>query len=176
MLKLFWECLTVWSVPPTSLQGAQAIIVHAAGENSPTDPGDVNRYNAEIVRNLYQRFKIPVIVQGEIAPCLKDIPLFAVSHLQAEVTPNYLESEDIVLWHKEECDRIGATKVILVSYGNHYWRAMKATEKVGLIVLVPEGIAYVHDSRNSQWWAKYETPNRFYEVAQRFRYLKKGWI
>ena len=79
---LIWECLTVWTVPPTSLRGAQAILSHAAGENSPGDPGSVNEFLAGKIRELYHELKVPVIIQGELKPCLSDIPLTAVSPRQ----------------------------------------------------------------------------------------------
>ena len=176
MLKHLWKCLTVWYIPATSLDGAQAILAHAADENSPTDPGDVNRYNAEIIKNLYRRLHIPVIIQGELKPCLTDIPLTAVSPRQAETAPNYLSSYDIALWQKAECDKLGAKKVVLISYYPHYWRAVKTTEKVGLTVLVPPGLEEIYDQNNSQWWAKYKWVNRLYELLARLHSTLKGWI
>lgn len=89
MLKRLWECLTVWSVPPTSLRGAQAILVHAAGENSPDDPEIVNEYNAELVRELYLELKIPVIAQGELRLYLNDIPGTIFSPRQAETAGRF---------------------------------------------------------------------------------------
>ena len=176
MLKILCECLTVWSVPPTSLQGAQVILAHAAGENSPNDPGIVNKYNAELIRKLYQELKIPVIAQGELKLCLSDIPDAVFSPRQAETAPNYMNTYDIALWQKAECDKLGVTRVVLISYYPHYWRAVKATEKVGLTVLVPSGLREIFDPNNSQVWARYKWVNRLYEflVARPFSLLK-GW-
>ena len=80
MLKILCECLTVWSVPPTSLQGAQVILAHAAGENSPNDPGIVNKYNAELIRKLYQELKIPVIAQGSSSCVSPTFPMRCSAH------------------------------------------------------------------------------------------------
>ena len=102
LLKRLWECLTVWSVTPTSLQGAQAILSHAAGENTPSDPGVVNEYNAELIRKLYQELKVPVIAQGELKLCLSGIPGVIFSPRQAETAPNYMNTYDIAIWHKAE--------------------------------------------------------------------------
>ena len=177
MLKRLWECLTVWFVPPTSLQGAQAILAHASGENSPSDPGLVNEFLAGKIRELYHQLQVPVIIQGELWPCLSDIPLTAVSPRQAEVAPNYLNTFDIALWEKAECDKLGAQRVVLVSYYPHYWRAVKATKKVGLTVLVPSGLKEIFDHKNSQVWARYKWVNRLYELFVARPYsLWKGWI
>ena len=177
MLKLLWECLTVWSVPPTSLRGAQAILAHAAGENSPTDPGLVNEFLANKIREIYHQLRVPVIIQGELKPCLSDIPLTAISPRQAETAPNYMNTYDIALWQKTECDKLGANRVVLVSYYPHYWRAVKATEKVGLTVLVPSGLREIFDPNNSQVWARYKWVNRLYELFVARPYsLLKGWV
>ncbi len=176
MLKRLWECLTVWSVPPTSLQEAQAILAHAAGETGSSDPGLVNKYLAELIRKLYHELKIPVIIQGELKFCLSDIPLAAVSPRQAETAPNYMNTYDIALWQKAECDKLGAKKVVLVSYYPHYWRAVKATEKVGLTVLIPPGLKEMYDPNNSQKWARYKWANRLYELLARPYSLLKGWV
>lgn len=177
MLKLLWECLTVWSVPPTSLRGAQAILSHSAGENNPSDPGLVNEFLAGKIRELYRQLKVPVIIQGELRPCLSDIPLTAVSPRQAETAPNYMNTYDIALWQKAECDKLGAKSVVLVSYYPHYWRAVKATEKVGLTVLVPAGLKEIFDPNNSQVWARYKWANRLYELLVARPYsLLKGWV
>ena len=177
MLKRLWECLTVWSVPPTSLKGAQAILAHAAGENSPNDPGIVNEYNAELIRELHQKLKIPIIAQGELRLYLNDIPETMFSPRQAETAPNYMNTYDIAVWQKAECDKLGVKRVVLVSYYPHYWRAMKATEKVGLTVLVPQGLIELYDPNNSQVWARYKWVNRLYELLVARPYsLLKGWV
>ena len=176
MLKRLWECLTVWSVPPTSLRGAQAILVHAAGENSPNDPGIVNKYNAELIRKLYQELKIPVIAQGELKLYLNDIPGAVFSPRQAETAPNYMNTYDIALWQKAECEKLGVQRVVLVSYYPHYWRAVKATQKVGLVVLVPSGLREIYDPNNSQKWARYKWINRPYELLARMESLRQGWL
>ena len=177
MLKRLWECVIVWSVPPTSLQGAQAILSHAAGENSSSDPGLVNEFLAGLIRQLYQELKVPVIIQGELKSCLSDVPLTAVSPRQEETTPNYINTFDIALWQKAECDKLGAKHVVLVSFYPHYWRAMKATEKVGLTVLVPPGLKEMYDPNNSQKWARHKWVNRLYELLVARPYsLLKGWV
>lgn len=177
LLKHLWECLTVWSVPPTSLQGAQAILAHSAGENSPTDPGLVNKFIADKIKELYHHLKVPVIIQGELKPCLFDIPLTAASPRQAETAPNYMNTYDIALWQKAECDKLGVQRVVLVSYYPHYWRAVRATEKVGLTVLVPPGLREGYDPNNSQKWVRYKWVNRLYELLLARPYsLWKGWI
>lgn len=177
MVKRLWELLTVWSVSPTSLQGAQAILAHASGENSPSDPGLVNEFLAGKIRELYRQLRVPVIIQGELKPCLSDIPLTAVSPRQAETAPNYMNTYDIALWQKARCDKIGAKRVVLVSYYPHYWRAVKATEKVGLTVLVPSGLMEIFDPNNSQKWARYKWVNRLYELFLARPYsLLRGWV
>ena len=176
LLKRLWECLTVWSVTPTSLQGAQAILSHAAGENTPSDPGVVNEYNAELIRKLYQELKVPVIAQGELKLCLSGIPGVIFSPRQAETAPNYMNTYDIAIWQKAECDKLSAKRVVLVSYYPHYWRAVKATERVGLTVLVPQGLKEVYDPNNSQIWARCKWVNRLYELLVARPYsLLKGW-
>lgn len=176
MLKRLWECLTVWRVAPTSLCGAQAILVHAAGENSPNDPGLVNEFLSDIVRRLHRQLKIPVIIQGEIKPCLSDVPLFAVSPRQGE-SGKYLTSWDIALWQMRECEKIGAKTVVVVSYYPHYWRAVKTSEKVGFTVLTPVGLREIYDPNNSQKWARSKWVNRLYEffLARPYSFLR-GWI
>ena len=180
MLKRLWECLTVWSVPSTTLEGAQAILAHAAGENSPTDPGLVNEFLAQKIRELYHQLKVPVIVEGELKLCLSDVPLTAVSLRHAEMDEmgiDYMTTIDIARWQKTECDKLDAKRVVLVSYYPHYWRAVKATEKVGLTVLVPSGLREIYDPNNSQVWARYKWVNRLYELflARPYSFLK-GWV
>ena len=175
LLKRLWECLTVWSVPPTSLRGAQAILAHTAGENSPIDPGRVNKFIAVRIGELYHQLRVPVIIQAELKSCLPDIPLTAVSPRQAEAL-RYISTWDIARWHKAECDKLGVRRVVLVSYYPHYWRAVKVTEKVGLTVLTPPGLKEIYDPANSQWWARYKIINRLYELLARLYFFWKGWI
>lgn len=174
-LRLLWKCFTEWNAHPTSLEGAQAILAHAAGENSPTDPGIENKYLSSIIKDLYYKYKVPVFAQGELAPCLSDIPISGKSLRQSE-SKSYISTFNIAEWQKTECDKIGAKKVILVSYLPHYWRAKKVTEKMGLEVLVPPGIAEIYDSNNSQIWARYKWLNRPYEILARLMFVFKGWI
>ena len=70
MLKILCECLTVWSVP-RRLQGAQVILAHAAGENSPNDPGIVNKITRSSFETL-SRAQDPVIAQGSSSWPLRD--------------------------------------------------------------------------------------------------------
>ena len=152
---LLVQCFTAWSAPPSpSLEGAQAILVHVAGENSATDPGRVNEALSLMVRDLHRQLDVPVIAQDEIKPCLIGIPVFATSSRQTDVYPRYLDTRDIAIWQKSQCERLGARTVVLVSYLPHYWRAAKSLEKLGLTVLVPPGITELYDPRNSQWWAQ----------------------
>jgi len=175
VISKLWECLTVWHVPHTSLVGVQAIVAHAPGENTDGTPGCVNEFLADTIRGLYNRYNVPVIVQGELRACLYDVPLAAVSKKQNEA-PGYLSTKDIVLWHKAECDKLGVRVVALVSFDPHFWRAMKATQKVGLVALVPVLIKEMYDPANSQWRWRYKYIARPYELLARLYFLWKGWI
>jgi hypothetical protein len=176
LCKLIWQCVTMWRVPATSLEGAQAILCHAAGENSPDDPGSVNRYLASLVTDLYKNLQVPVFVQGEVAPCLSEIPVYA-SARQAEVAPHYINTYDLTRWFRGECEKIRATRVVVVSYYPHYWRAVRAAQSLGFTVLVPEGIEEMYDAHNSQWWARFKWRNRLYEaLLARPGSLLKGWL
>lgn len=177
MSHVLWEALFTWRLAPTSLASAQAIVSHAAGENDPSDPGLVNRHLAAQVRNLYRQLQVPVIVQGELAPCLPDVPLAAVSARQAEAAPHYLTTFDITCWMRRECVQRSISRVVLVSYYPHYWRGVRAARRLGLTVLIPPGITELYDPHNSQWWARRKWTNRAYElfVARPFSVLQ-GWV
>lgn len=174
-LGLLWQCLIVWRVNATSLEGAQVILAHAAGLNSDGSPGLVNEYSTVLIKRLHEKLQIPVIVQGELADCLIDIPLLAVSPRQGQ-SGRYIDTFDIAIWQKSICDDHNFKRVVLVSYLPHFWRGMRVTEKIGLQVCIPEGIKEIYDPENSQWWARSGWVNRPYELLVRFYYLFKGQI
>lgn len=171
-----WDVVTKWSLSTSSLREAQAILAHAAGENSPTEPGLVNEYLASLVRDLYHLLHLPVIVQGELARCLTNIPLLGVSLKQSESAPHYLSTYDIALWQKQLCDKLEIKNVVLVSYYPHYCRAVWTTEKLGLKVIVPRGLKEMYDPMNSQKWVRSALVNRPYELAARLQFYAKGWM
>ncbi len=99
----------------------------------------------------------------------------AMSPRQGELD-HYLGTRDMVLWQKSICHTHGIKRIVLVSYLPHFLRGQLATEKVGLEVLIPEGIIEIYDSKNSQRWATSGLVNRPYELLARLYYFFKDWI
>lgn len=174
-LQTLWQCFAVWHVKPTSLQGAEAILSQAGGNIDKETPGKINEHLATIIRELHEQSQLPLILQGEITPCLPDLPILAQTPQQQDAH-RYLSTRDVCLFQKRVCEERGFRRVIVVAFGHHMWRAVRATERVGLEVLVPPGIQNAYDPKSSQWFCR--SPFLFVprEIMVRLYFLMRGWL
>ncbi len=129
LLKLI-SCFANWNLPSTSLDGADVIISHAGGAALDGTPGPINEYLASEIRRLHAETGLPIIAQGEVAECLKDLQLFGKIPKQSE-SPTYVDSTYVARIHKQVCDAHGWKHPILITYSHHLWRAKMVTLKAG---------------------------------------------
>lgn len=174
-LRILWQCFTVWHVEPTSLENAQVILSQAGGNVDEETPGKINEHLATIIRELHEQFQLPLILQGEVVPCLRDLRILAHTAQQQEID-RYLSTRDVCLFQKKVCEEHGFQRVIVVAFGHHLWRAVRATERVGLEVLIPPGIQNVYEPKSSQWFCRSSFLFVPREIMVRLYFLMRGWL
>lgn len=179
--KLMWDCVFYFEASVSlSLEGADAIIAHAGGENSQGEPGEINYFLAHQIRDICKSLgDLPIVAQGELAPCIPDLNLVATTIRQAESVVSgkgYIDTYQVARFHLEKCREMGFQKPILVSYHPHLWRAKKVSEKIGLPVLIPKIKAGVYDRSCSQIWMRSPWLNTPREILCRVFWALQGKI
>lgn len=173
-LQTLWECFTVWHVEPTSLKNAQVICAHAAGD-TPDGPSITTHHLADIIRVVHREYALGIIAQGETAQCLNGLPVLTATPRQAEAD-HYIDTREVVLFHKRACEQLNFSRIVLVAFGHHLWRAKKTAERLGLVVYIPEGIESPYDPHSTQWQCRsawFFIPR---EILTRTYYWLRGWI
>lgn len=173
------ECFLIWEVRSSNereLEDSNVILAQSFGMRADS-PGKSNEALAKIVRDLYERFQLPVIAQKEIASanCLSSIPKMVIyKHRQPR---KYLDTLEVLHQSKSLCElyRYGR-KVILVAHPKHLWRVSKKAEKMGSVTRVANTKSVPYDPLSKQWF----TRNFFFflirEIPVRIFSLIRGWI
>jgi hypothetical protein len=169
-LGKFFGCLFAWSLQQTDLLGADVIIAHAGGEAKDGTPGPINRYLEEVVRTLHEKTGLPIIAQGELAQCITDLPLYGFIPKQSQ-SPRYIDSVDVAKIHKQVCNDNGWRHPIVISYGDHLWRAIMVSRKVGFKDVRNLRMKTVYFRECSQWWMSSPWFNKPREILCRLVWL-----
>lgn len=177
-LKTLWECLFVWHLKGTSnFSGADCVFAHAGAYTTAGEPGKMNEYLVEMIADLYQKTRLPIFAQGEMARLLiaRGIPVAGSTPTQAE-SEEYLDSVGVTKVFKTLADKRGWRRPIMVSYHPHLWRGKAAAEKIGMEILVPHIRPGIYDSECSQVWMRSPWLNTPRELACRLVWLLQGKI
>ena len=178
------ECFFRWKVKyssPEELQNSKVIIAlsFGVGVNS---PGKSNKALAGIVKQLYERFNLPIIVQKEIASCLAG-PLRregvrTIIRKPRKVSKKYLDSEEILQQAKSVCNCYAdlGPEAILVAHPRHLWRVEQLAQKMKFLTRIADTSSVPYDPLSKQWF----TRNFFFflirEIPVRIFSLIRGWI
>jgi len=181
------ECCFVWRVKNSThqenLKDSTVILALSFGVGLDS-PGKSNKALAEIVRDLYNQHKLPIIVQKEIVSCLPG-PLCeegvrAIIREPRRVREKYLDTREILEQCKSLCsDNQYADldmKAILVAHPHHLWRTKRMAEKLGFVIHVANTKSVPYDRRSRQWWTRNQLFYFLREVPTRIVYLIRGWI
>ena len=183
-LKKLLECFLVWRVSNSSqgeLNDSRVIVALSFGMRS-DGPGKSNEALANIVRLLYKRFRVPIIVQKEIASCLFGLlpmeSIRAIIRKPRRVKKKYLDSREVLQQAKSLCNQYRdlSSEVILVAHPRHLWRANELALKMEFLTRVADTSTVPYDSLSKQWF----TRNFFFflirEIPVRIFSLIRGWI
>ena len=175
------EACTIYTALPTSIDGAQAILAHAAPLTVKGDPGITNERLAQVIRCYWDALQIPIVVQREVGRCLRDIPIHcryesAGQRFGSHGLDRYLRTIDIARWQKSVCDAHGWSCVMVISFHPHLWRVARVTEKLGLNVCVPSIPAIPFDRTSVYAWTRCASLFAPLEIIQRLDYIRRGWI
>lgn len=175
--RLVREALTIYCISPTTLDSAQAILAHAAPLTLKGEPSITNERLARVIRYYWDALKIPIVVQGEVERCLRDVPIdYRYKSLEQHESDTYIRTIDIARWQKSVCDAHGWSCVIVMSFHPHLWRVVRVTEKLGLTVRVPYIPAIPFDRESVYARTRHECVFAPLEIAQRLDYIRRGWI
>jgi hypothetical protein len=113
-----------------------------------------NNAIAAIVRWYHVRFKIPFILQQEIANCLPDLSPFRVIAKHRK-PGKYLDSWEVIAQSAEICGENGWEKTIIACHKDHAYRVKTIAENLGLSARIPADVKRVpYDRKSLQRWTR----------------------
>lgn len=184
VLQRLFQCFFVWGQPaPRGAAGdAQLIVTQAMSDCVDGGSSETNFVVAELARKYHAELGIPIFSQKEVGRILEAMGVQVVSNAPTQSTTpilskKYIGTEGVARLQKVFCDsRAWARALIVVPYP-HFWRALWIYERLGLQVIVPEGLPKMKFQSNlSQWrWRRAITAYP-YELAARLRSLCRGLI
>jgi hypothetical protein len=145
-IRKFIGCFLNWGRPDSrgDVHSAQIILTQAASNLIGGGPSITNYDLGMRAMSLHDETGLPVFPQAEVrlaiikidpeASLVGETPLNAETSLSSK---EYADSGDIASLQKKYCDERGYTRVIVVTFVPHIWRAVKVYEKLGLKVIVP---------------------------------------
>ena len=143
------------------------------------NPGLSNNNLGVIVSSLYHRFKLPLILQWEIADSLSnnnDIKEEKVirEHRRGEFA--YLDTFEVLDQAKEFCETKDWIKIVLVAHQAHLPRAKRVAERLGFIVNIPFIKDVPYDKESIQKWTRSKYRFAIREKLATIAYSREGKI
>jgi hypothetical protein len=182
---LFFKCLFVWWKPQgdKNPSEAQVIVTQAGSDLVDGSTAQTNVDLANIAREYHEKLGIPIFAQGEVARALDNMNVPVAGRTPREAIPDnfgsreYQGTSGVAALQKKYCDEHGFTKVLVVAFVPHIWRAKWTYEKQGFQVLVPPDLPwYVFETdANQRRWRRAVVAYP-YELKARFEYLFKSLI
>lgn len=171
------KCFFCWGVKPSAeneVRTGQAIIAQSFGFRK-SGPGLSNRALAKIIDDLYQSYRLPLVLQWEIADYLPNLPKAGVIY-KHRIEGKYLDTYEVLSQSMEICNRKGWRRVIIVAHPDHYWRVVSVAKKLGFEVVSIDTSSVPYDMESMQ----FSTKNRCFwwprEIVARLVYFIRGWI
>lgn len=184
VLKLFFQCIFDWRhTPQGNLSDAKLIVVQCASDCIGKKPSVTNLLLATVVQKYHEELGLPIFPQQEVGDILLQRGITLVGE-----TPRYSEipffsteygngTEKVAQMHKELCDKKGFDTVLCVGFYPHVYRVVRVYEKLGLKVVVPAHLPWIHFQNDlNQWWWRKRIIAYPYELLARLYFLYKGFI
>lgn len=180
------ECFFRWKVKHSTqedLKNSTVILALSFGVGI-DNPGKSNKALAEIVRDLYDQHKLPIIVQKEIASCLPG-PLCregvrAIIREPRRVRKKYLDTREILEQCKSLCSGNQYVdldmRAILVAHPHHLWRVEQLAKQLGFVTRIADTSLVLYDSLSKQWFTRNQLFFLVREIPVRIFSLIKEWI
>ena len=166
--------------PQGRIEEAQVIIAPAFGAGEMGDPGLANLFLGDIVGEISIKENLPIIAQIEVANALNalPVPLKLIEVIKEHrIKGKYLDTYEVLSQAKEIMEKKGWNIAILVAHPAHLPRCKKVLEKMGVKVIIPEGLEKIpFDSFSTQWWTRNKFAWWIREIPTRLLYKIKGWI
>ena len=155
-LRKLWQCIFCWKVESSSedeLASAKVMIVQSFAFCQ----GDSDRSNkalAKIARDIHEKHGTHMILQGEVADFLHDLPKIAVIR-KHRIAGRRMDTLNFLSQAKERCENFRWKKAIIIAHPDRYWRCVMAARKMGLEGAVTVDVSAVqYDNGAKQWWAR----------------------
>lgn len=184
-VQKLWNCLFQWHIPPASedeLKTAHAIVTQAYSRLKDNSPGPGNRVLASVTRKLWERHRLPILPQEEIAMADQTLPI----HTRIGASPDGLSTMQwntyaVAKWQARVCLSNDWKRVIVVAFSWHMGRACAVYRKVGLIPLPAAMPAEAEEKQcfhpeSRDWTLRTPLRAKPRELACRLLFLYKGWI
>lgn len=171
-----WKNWKETIIPDEELGEAHAIIALSFGLQ-PNRLGLSNKWISIIVKTLYEKYHLPLVLQKEIADCLPDLDKVTTSTSDHNVfSGKYLDTHEVLELMEKFCRNQGYTRIILVAHPDHMRRVAKIAEKFGLSGYIPREISHIpYDPYSIQWWTRGKFLFFIREVPTRIFYKIRGW-
>jgi hypothetical protein len=178
------QCIFIWGqpAPEGDIQQAQIIVTQASSNCYGNRPSKTNFALAGFAEMYHRRLGIPLFPQEAVARILmaNNVEIIATTKsydlplLSAEYGSG---SRDVAELQNNFCRERGWTKVLLVAFSPHAWRARWIYERLGLEVIIPENLPKIQfQSDLSEWrWRRAVTAYP-YEFFTRLWFMYKGYI
>ena len=178
-LQKFFGCFfggfLFWRIRPNTeqeLQTANVIIgmAHGLRENGHSPS---NEAIATIALELARRYKLPLVLQYQVADCVPDTSLNITSVGKGA---GYLNTHDVLVRTRAICESKGLHRAIIVTHRIPYWRVLRCAEKHGFEILAVDVSSVPHDSQSKQLRTRSSWLLMPYDIAARLWFLVHGWI
>jgi len=182
-----WYALFTWNIPPASeeeLKTADAIVTQAYSPLKNNAPGPGNDILAKVTRALYERYRLPVLPQEDVANADPSLPIQEKICAKNGETPDGLSTltwntHTVAARQAETCKAHGWKKVIVVAFPPHMGRAVAVYRKVGLVPLpakMPPGTARYTCSQIKDPTLRFPIGAIAREFLARLLFFWKGWM
>lgn len=190
ILRKALTCLFAWSVPAASekeLAGAEVVLTQAVEFNRDGTPGPGNQIIAEHAecvarwaRKSTGKSRLPIIPQREIVLTNPDGHWYSVAGISPANDNLPATTWEVCSDQARLCRSMGWTRVVVVTFPDHLWRACAVYRRLGLTPIpapMPshQDIEY-YSWGARRWYLRCRFFFRMYERLARFYFWKKDWI
>ena len=171
----FFQCFFCWRVKLNSkkeIKNAEVIIGQSFGIGERSS-GKSNKAMANIARKIHSHYKIPLVLQWEIADCLLNLKKAFVAR-KHRIKGKYLDTYESLYQQRVFCQTKGWTQAIMLAHPDHYWRCMMVAKKLGFDVVAVDTSSVPYDEFSTQSWTRSALHFIPREIAVRLFYLFTG--
>jgi hypothetical protein len=187
MLRKIWQCLNCWEPPlasPDEIATAQVIVTQAVEYDRDNTPGPGNAILAEIAFRYARTCNLQVIPQKELLgaarPTMPCVAVVGNTPMRTAAGVRPAHTATVCREQAEICRQHGWTRVLVITFPDHWWRTVMCYRKLGLVPLVPympsHQEARYYGPNAIRWHMRRRWTFRIYEVAARLYFLYKGWL